>query len=103
MADKKIVDLTALVTQNTTDIYEISNNGLGSFKESRDQQASFFKTLFPQIINNLNDLSSRVSATQNLGIPPRRSAGGAAEDRARRPRVGRCSSPGTRASTFRVF
>lgn len=42
MADKKIVDLTALVTQATTDLYETSANGAGSFKETRAQQSNYW-------------------------------------------------------------
>jgi len=41
MADKKIIDLTALSTQATTDLYETSANGTGSFKETRAQILSY--------------------------------------------------------------
>jgi hypothetical protein len=41
MADKKIIDLTAISTQRTTDLYETSNNGTGSFKETRAQMTDW--------------------------------------------------------------
>lgn len=43
MADKKISQLTALVTQATSDLYETSANGTGSFKETRAQQLAYNK------------------------------------------------------------
>lgn len=38
---KKIVQLNSLVTQNSTDIYECSKNGTGSFKETRQQVLNY--------------------------------------------------------------
>jgi len=43
MANKRIVDLSPLVSQMTTDIYEVSANGTGSFKESRLQQLNYIE------------------------------------------------------------
>lgn len=42
MADKKIVDLTALASQSATDLYETSLNGSGSRKETRAQQNAYW-------------------------------------------------------------
>jgi len=44
MADKKIIDLTSIVTQSTNDLYEVSANGTGSFKETRAQVAAYVTT-----------------------------------------------------------
>ena len=41
MADKKIVDLTALASQTGTDLYETSLNGAGSRKETRTQVTAY--------------------------------------------------------------
>lgn len=41
MADKKISQLDAIVSQSTTDLYETSLNGSGSRKETRAQQTSY--------------------------------------------------------------
>lgn len=43
MADAKISELTALVTQATNDLYETSANGTGSFKETRAQQTDYMQ------------------------------------------------------------
>ena len=48
MADKKISDLTALSTQATTDLYETSANGTGSFKETRAQQKAYWDAIYAQ-------------------------------------------------------
>lgn len=56
MADKKIVDLTAIVTQATTDLYETSLNGAGSRKETRAQQQSYMQ-------NNLDFIHTTGSVT----------------------------------------
>lgn len=41
MADKRIIDLTALITQATTDLYETSASGASSFKETRAQMLAY--------------------------------------------------------------
>jgi hypothetical protein len=41
MADEKIIDLTAIVTQSMTDLKEVSANGTGSFKETRQQDINY--------------------------------------------------------------
>ena len=53
MADKKIVDLTAIVTQSGTDLYETSLNGSGSRKETRTQMASYIQS---NITNKTNEI-----------------------------------------------
>jgi|ERR1700761_3077528 len=45
MADIKIVNLNPLLTQDSTDIYEVSKDGTGSFKETRAQQASYISSI----------------------------------------------------------
>jgi hypothetical protein len=42
MADKKISQLTALVSAASNDLYETSANGTGSFKETRAQQNTYW-------------------------------------------------------------
>jgi hypothetical protein len=44
MADQKIIDLTALVSPTSTDLYETSLNGAGSRKETRAQMLTYMKT-----------------------------------------------------------
>jgi hypothetical protein len=43
ISDIKITALDPLITQSSTDIYEVSANGTGSFKESRQQMLSYFQ------------------------------------------------------------
>ncbi len=61
MADKKIINLTAIATQATTDLYETSANGTGSFKETRAQQLTYTKANIagaPYVIGDLIFASS---------------------------------------------
>jgi hypothetical protein len=46
MADAKIENLTAISEQKTTDLYEVSDDGNGSYKETRAQQVAYFLQLF---------------------------------------------------------
>jgi len=46
MADRRIIDLTAQVTPNDTDLYENSLNGAGSQKETRLQMRTALQTTF---------------------------------------------------------
>lgn len=46
MSDQKIIGAPALVTQRTTDAYEVSNNGAGTFYETRAQQSSYFASIY---------------------------------------------------------
>lgn len=53
MADKKINDLPALVSQATTDVYEVSNNAATlSSKETRAQMLSYFQTNIGTTLQN---------------------------------------------------
>ncbi len=52
MADEKIIDLSGIPSQVSTDIYEVSSNGLGSHKETRAQMLEYmtkFNLLAPEI------------------------------------------------------
>lgn len=43
MADEKIIDLIAISTQSSTDLYETSLNGMGSRKETRGQMLEYMQ------------------------------------------------------------
>lgn len=43
LGEKKIIELAALVTQSSTDLYETSANGAGSFQETRAQMLSYMQ------------------------------------------------------------
>jgi hypothetical protein len=68
MADKRIVDLTPLVTQAPTDIYEVSANGAGSFKETRLQMASYIIAQGIPFTAKGDLLTS--NGTSNVVLPP---------------------------------
>lgn len=67
MADKKIQNLTALVTQAATDLYETSANGTGSFKETRLQMASYIGNANKAKTITLKTTSSTLTAAQITG------------------------------------
>ncbi|MHB9161397.1 MAG: beta strand repeat-containing protein [Nitrosotalea sp.] len=50
MANQKIIDLNAIVTQSSTDLSETSANGTGSFKETRAQKQTYIQA-------NLNNVT----------------------------------------------
>jgi len=53
MTNKTIIQLTPLVTQAVTDIYEVSANGTGSFYETRAQMAAYFKSVAATLGNTI--------------------------------------------------
>lgn len=65
MADKKIIDLTPIVSQNSTDLYETSANGTGSYKETRAQMLSYMSANVQitedQVTNLKSDLLSKLN------------------------------------------
>lgn len=72
MADVKIIDLDPLSIQTTTDIYETSKNGTGSFRETRSQMTGFIKNNI-LTSNNLftgnNNFSGHLTSVLDISIP----------------------------------
>lgn len=67
MADKKIVDLSALVTQATTDLYETSANGTGSFKETREQMRTYMKNNTVTTSASTHNTSATLTGAEIVG------------------------------------
>lgn len=66
MADKKIIDLPPIITQATTDLYETSANGLGSYKETRLQMTNYFSANVQISQSQVTNLGSALASKLNL-------------------------------------
>lgn len=66
MADKKIIQLTALTVQASSDLYEVSANGTGSFKETRSQQLSYVNANAVITIGQVTGLTAALASKLNL-------------------------------------
>jgi hypothetical protein len=66
-ADVRFVDLPPITVQDDTDLYAVSKNGSGSYKETAAQLKTRLGSDFLQIANNLDDLENRETAVTNLG------------------------------------
>lgn len=66
-ADVRFVDLPPITVQDDTDLYAVSKNGAGSYKETAAQLKIRLGGAFLQIVNNLDDVANRETAVTNLG------------------------------------
>lgn len=70
MANVKIVDLPQIVTQNSTDIYEVSANGAESFKESRAQMVAYIQDHVGSLTHAIYVSNSQTgTGTGTIGSP----------------------------------
>lgn len=67
MADKKISQLDPVISQANTDIYEISANDTGSFKETRLQMFSYNKNTIKHVSASTHNTTATLTAAEIVG------------------------------------